>query len=255
VVLSPQAFKETTNGYEKASNGLWTHRGHAVFAADRPAAPGNSGGWQSNIEIRSPASLPAGPAGAGNPAIGFHEPSVAGVALYKPAGQIGLRIAGSDGSDYPVAGAPGSVTGAMIADGTITFADLANGAATVLLIDAAAYSNFSTTLSGQWVETPINGSGNFGGPLGRIDCVTTLIASASCNGYIGWGWDGAVSASMLIATLQPGQYMPMHAFVYTTPPSAGTHKMSLFIHNASASTTFGLSNAIPSRCSVMEFRR
>jgi hypothetical protein len=155
------------------------------------------------------------------------------------------------------------VGGGLKVDGTVDLpansiqtSEIQANAATIQLIDAGAYSNFSTTLSGQWVETPINGSAVFSGALVRIDCITSLTAAAAnVNGYIGWGWDGAIAASMLIATIQANQYVPMHGFVYTTPPSAGTHKVSLFIHNASPSTTFGLSNAIPSRCTVMEFRR
>jgi|SRR5215471_2733185 len=240
MVVSAQHFREVTNGFEQTSGGLWTHRGHLIARSTPQRMASSPNPYRdSNVELM--VDTP------NEPRLGFHESNSTALTLYKTQGSnTELRVRGNDGTDYPLAGNAGSITTAM----------LQANAATLLVIDAGAYSNFSSTSSGQWIETPINGSGNFSGAQVRIDISTVVICTtATINIYMGWGWDGAVTASMLLVYCPQNYYVPMNSFVYTAPPSAGTHKMSMFIHNASPSTTFGLSNAIPSRCSVMEFRR
>lgn len=228
MVLNHTAFQDATNGREKTTDGLWTHRGTlSIRDATSPSGLLSIGGGQGYTQLnqslfinRNPPSLDwtsaelrldteAGSA----PRIGFHESGVQAMSLYKKPGTQELWV-GDVAAPYRLAGAPGSAAKYI-----------------------GAYhstSSFKLTQTGVWTETDVQFTGTFtGAPLTRFDFMTSVEGSGGGGFYLGIGIDGALTwPSLQVTVIQTGITVPMGGTISHLGMPAGTHRVALWLYGA-----------------------
>jgi hypothetical protein len=155
--------------------------------------------------------------------IGFHEQGNSATTLYKPSGdQHNLRIHGNDGVDYPVLGAPNS--------------------AQQLLGSWYNPSGWSLPQTGVWTESEIRVTYTNGTGLLRYEFQVTVECPSPPPApvYLGLGLDGGLNWPSLVIYSPPaaGYVNTLSGRMYYQPPSAGTHRVGVFVYgNAGAHFT------------------
>ena len=249
MAISRSHFDEVTNGYERTTSGLWTHKGKAILgdvtlgnttvsgnlgvsgsatvsgALSAWAITGNgqllvgspqprihTSGW-SDAHIRIDQAAPA------EPRIGFHESGNSALALYKPSGsQSRLRVRGNDGVDYEVAGATGSVQSRVAA--------------------FSAGSGWASSALNTWQETDVRATGTFTGVDTRIEWSLCFYNdNGGATNFIGLGWNGGLTWQLAyVTTPVSGGYWSSASGTMYHVPSAGTHRLSLWVMTNSGVT-------------------
>ncbi len=223
----------TDNGHERRTDGVWSHLGRIVVGGANTQTltsvlqtngqhvisgqpPALSSQSYSQTQLQLTATAP------GLIGIGFHEGGAVGLLLYKPQGGAGLRIRIHDGTDYPLVGAPNSAQQRI-----------------------GAYSSGTGWTSGgavnTWIETDVRTPAmTCSGAECRIEwsvCVNNNGASGAAT-YFGIGWDGTMNYQIgFVNSPGTGYFMQVSGSMYTMP-SAGTHRLGLFVYPTSGTVAF-----------------
>jgi len=228
--MNGTAFKEGTNGRERTTDGLWTHRG-VLSVRDQTGEVLTSGYGgttirttrQLNISMDPPAISPnafvdghiqlqtSAPGYA--PRIGFHESGSTGVAIYKKVGVNELRVMTNQGEDYPLVGKAGSVHALLFE--------------TVFVGDAVPL-----VMNGGWQIIPSFTTPSLactGASVLAEYGVTFTNPAAGNTQYIGPGQDNAIIAHYGHYTA-PAAGQPMtHTATHRYVPAAGNHIFNLMV--------------------------
>lgn len=216
MVVSPQHFTDITNGYEKTTSGLWTHKGKLDAASLRAT----QNVWPN--------------AGAGVETL-YDRPSGTGwIQSYdRDASQYrDLRIDAHNITLVPQSGGTLEVP-----DGSIKTADLANNAANGPLTYYTAVPTWSTPGPG-WVQTPITVSFQTTGGQLRIEySLTAMHTVANAQWQVAIGWDGTMQMGVQYVPGTPLANVPMTVNgSYYVVLSAGGHSVQLFVYLVNAGT-------------------
>jgi len=143
-----------------------------------------------------------------------------------------------------------------LADGSVTTAKLAANAAQQLLLSVVTPATWSTTITNQWILTPLNGSLTSGGGLLRIEWSIGLYhsaASALCELAVGWNGTWQYSVAMVNTSAVAGASVTLSGIFYVTLP-AGGNTVSIWAANLTAGT-LGTQTAVNSVLYVNEQKR
>src|SRR5215203_3886899 len=250
MAISRSHFDEVTNGYERTTSGLWTHKGNLGVAGGATVSGNISGSAiTANGQLLTGSSPPRIPTGGyadahlridqpmpGESRIGFHEIGNTALALYKPAGsQNQVRIRGSDGADYAVAGAPGT--------GQVRLGSYTNNI------------TWSVPAAGAWYETAAQVNTATTGYLIRCEVSGSIISNtAAALVYVGFGVDGSTTHPSMVASAIPNAGWPVpFSFTVYVQPLAGAHRFSVWVYSNVANAS-GLSNHAFTSVNVTEQR-
>ena len=232
MVVSATHFNEVTNGYERTTSGLWTHKGRSslngevtvngvINAITIGQARIWSQGWgDANVELVTPAP--------GEPRIGFHESGSTALSLYKQSGSnTQLRVRGNSNEDYALAGPPGTAQ-----------QRIGSFAATV---------NWATPATGAWYETPIQANATVSSAASDIRIEANLsVYNTGAGGYtyVAWGLDGVAQQSMVGVQHSTANYPTPASFVFyvSSAAVAGTHRWS--VHLLTYSAQYAIINTV-----------
>jgi hypothetical protein len=203
---SAVAFKDTFNGYEQRTDGLWVHRGKADFGSLRATntLPPISG---QGLEV----SHVPGPSGAGY-IVAYDRD----IAAYRDLNLVGKNVTLS----------------------TLGGGKLGLPANSVQqLIGNVGSSTWSTTTVTAWVATALTTSVTTGGGMLRVEvCFIGYHSVAGGQWLTGLGWDGVVQVGMSQTTTPVANYGSTVSWVdYVTLPS-GAHTVTVFAYNYTAGT-------------------
>jgi hypothetical protein len=216
VTQSAVAFKESSNGREQKTDGLWTHLGQLDGGMLRA---------RDNVAPRVGAGLE----------LVYDRPSQTSYvqSLDRDAGVYRDLFINAKNLTLGVNGGVLSLPA-----GSITTPMLAANAAQQLIGSYIGVPNWSSTTTSTWLLTPIaTGPVACGG--GLLRCETSFIVQHSvASGYFvsGLGWDGAVQVVMS-ATHAPGvNYQVTISYVYYVSGLSGSHNFQIFIAHYTAGT-------------------
>jgi hypothetical protein len=240
MVVSVQHFNEITNGYEKTTSGLWTHKGKLDASSLRGTGsdPPRTG---TGVEVGYYAVGPYGYISAlDRDANQYKDLNIQArnITLLTTGGTLNLPA--------------GSVDSSEIADGAVTTAKLATGAATQMIAtfagDPAAWS---TTTTGQWINTTVAATGTV------VTGSVLVMASAYFNHSVGsgsyyYGLSIDSGAQQLIG-IGVGTAAIQCTWWHATP-TAGSHTFALCAYNVTAGT-LSLNSGVRGTLYAIEFRR
>jgi len=245
MVISPQHFAEVTNGYEKTSSGLWTHKGKAEIGSARitQALAPNSG---QGLEL---GHIP-GPSG-----YGYVQAYDRDIAQYRDLYIVGKNVTLGANNGGAVNLPAGSITSTQIADATIQTADIAANAVQQYLGGLATASTWTTTVTSTWVLTNVSLTATSGGGMLRIEATVPIYHTVAGAGvYVGWALDGVIQRAVGFLNITGASYTQTVSFTEYGQPAAGSHTFAVAVVNATAGT-LGLNNAANCLLYVTEQKR
>jgi hypothetical protein len=248
VVVSAQHFRELTNGYEKTSSGLWTHKGAIQAGALRAAGPGVAHllGTGPGVDIQYNAPTETGYVQAYDYSTGtFKDLVISGRTMSFSNGTLNLP-ANSVGASQITDGAVGT---AELADGAVTTAKLANNAASALLAAYVGAAAWSTPATGAWYESIIQATATPTQPNATLRLEASAALSNSISGagtYIGIGWGGAVAAGLLYFHAPAVNSLVPFGFTYYGSFNPGAPiRFAVFLYaSAGVTTIFSGTNSV-----------
>jgi len=231
MVISAQHFNEVTNGYEKTSSGLWTHKGRSAVGALQVTGPLNlSPPTGQGVEILYDPLIATGYV------YSYDRDAQAWRDLWIQGKSVNVGVNSGGTLNLPA----GSITSAAIADGAITTADIAPNAVTQLIGQYFAAPTFTSTSINTWLATPVStGSIACSGARVRIVCTGTLNNTIVANVFAGLMIDAVATYSIVAATVAGANYSVPFCFEIYHVPAAGNHTYTLMVNSAGG--TIGLS--------------
>lgn len=223
MVLNGVAFRDTRNGLERQTDGLYRHTGRLWV---RNTAPGVNYA-DGNVRLDAPPGYA--------PRLGFHEEGTTGASLYKKAGTRELWVDEDTNRTYPVAGAPGSVNSVL---GTYNTA-----------------VDWTVPGSG-WLESPIQVTAAMSNVPTRFDfrfAALSLVASGSVYWCVMRNGDPAFSSYQIGYHVFPSANSPT-SFCWTyqhSAPGLGSYRFGIGLY---ADTNIKLTSAMPSFMGITELR-
>lgn len=224
MVISPQHFREITNGYEKRSDGLWMHKGRVYFGGFDGPPNYSQAGIRGQTDTASTYSL-----------LVTNHSQTKNLLYIRDDGQVYTdQLYVGTSATLP----PNSIGSSQIQDGAVGTADIATNAVQQLIgFFATNVPAWNTTTTASWVPTPVAATfTTSGGQLRAEGSVLLMHSAAGAGYYVGLGWDGAMQVGMAYANCAGANYTNTITFVYYLQLAAGQHTITVYVYNAGAGT-------------------